>query len=377
MEINISSESVIIFWGVLLIASAAIQFGFLFLVYSRLAFFKNPKKSVAKPAVSIIIAARNEEENLLVNMPIILEQDYPEFEVIVINDSSVDDSITVLQAFEEKYPNLRVINIHENDRYEGGKKYAITLGVKGAKYERLIFTDADCKPVSRKWVEKVIESVAIDGAIVLGYSPYSRKPGFLNKVIRYDAFNTGLNYLSFALCGIPYMGVGRNLSYSKSSFFSVGGFKSHYKLLSGDDDLLINQIARKENTFICVDKEAEVQSDPEKSWRSYWLQKRRHLTTGSRYRLHHRFLLILQPVSLLLFWLAAILLLVSHNWLEITLIIVLTRILAQILIFRRSSRCLGQADLTILAPIFEIIILILTACAHTANAVSNRITWKT
>jgi len=313
MEINISSESVIIFWGVLLIASAAIQFGFLFLVYSRLAFFKNPKKSVAKPAVSIIIAARNEEENLLVNMPIILEQDYPEFEVIVINDSSVDDSITVLQAFEEKYPNLRVINIHENDRYEGGKKYAITLGVKGAKYERLIFTDADCKPVSRKWVEKVIESVAIDGAIVLGYSPYSRKPGFLNKVIRYDAFNTGLNYLSFALCGIPYMGVGRNLSYSKSSFFSVGGFKSHYKLLSGDDDLLINQIARKENTFICVDKEAEVQSDPEKSWRSYWLQKRRHLTTGSRYRLHHRFLLILQPVSLLLFWLAAILLLVSKN----------------------------------------------------------------
>jgi hypothetical protein len=88
-------------------------------------------------------------------------------------------------------------------------------------------------------------------------------------------------------------------------------------------------------------------------------------------------LLILQPVSLLLFWLAAIVLLVSHNWLEITLIIVLTRILAQILIFRRSSRCLGQADLTILAPIFEIIILILTACAHTANAVSNRITWKT
>ncbi len=135
MEINISSESVIIFLGVLLIASAAIQFGFLVLVYSRLDFFKNPKKSEAKPPVSIMIAARNEEENLLVNMPIILEQDYPEFEVIVINDSSVDDSLTVLKAFEEKYPNLSVINIHENDRYEGGKKYAITLGIKGAKYE--------------------------------------------------------------------------------------------------------------------------------------------------------------------------------------------------------------------------------------------------
>jgi glycosyltransferase involved in cell wall biosynthesis len=377
MEINISSESAIVFWKALLLVSSAVQFGFLFLINGRLAFLKNPKKSNAKPPISIIIAARNEEENLLSNMPIILEQDYPEFEVIVINDSSVDDSITVLKAYEEKYPKLRVINIHENDRYEGGKKYAITLGVKGAKHERLIFTDADCRPVSRKWIAKMVESSPIDGAIVLGYSPYSVQSGFLNKVIRYDAFSTGLNYLSFALCGIPYMGVGRNLSYSKSSFFSVGGFKSHYRLLSGDDDLLINQIARKDNTFICVDKDAEVQSIPEQDWQSYWMQKRRHLTTGSSYRFLHRFLLLLQPVSLLFFWLSSIVLLVSHNWLEITLIVVLSRVLAQILIFRRSSRWLGQSDLTILAPLFEIFILVFTTCAHAANAVSKRVTWKT
>jgi glycosyltransferase involved in cell wall biosynthesis len=377
MEINISSESAILFWQVVLMACAIVQFGFLILLYSRLALFKGEKKSAAKPPVTVIIAARNEEENLLTNMPIILEQDYPEFEVIVINDSSVDDSIVVLKAFEEKYSNLRVINIHENDRYEGGKKYAITLGVKGAKYERLIFTDADCKPVSRKWIEKMVEATPGDQDIVLGYSPYMHQPGFLNKVIRYDASATAMNYLSFALCGIPYMGVGRNLSYTKSAFFSVGGFRSHYRLLSGDDDLLINQIAQKKNTHICIDALAEVQSIPEKDWRSYWMQKRRHLTTGSSYRFIHRFLLILQPVSLLLFWLAAIVLLVSHNWLEITLTLVLVRVLAQILIFRRSSRLLGQADLAILAPIFEIFTLVLTACAHTANAVSNRITWKT
>lgn len=377
MEVNISSESVVLFWQTMLILSAVVQFGFLFLIYSRLAFFKNSEVSKAKPPVSVIIAARNEEENLLSNMPIILEQEYPEFEVIVINDGSVDDSIIVLKAFEERYSNLRVINIHENDRYEGGKKYAITLGVKGAKYERLIFTDADCRPVSRKWIEKIVEAAPGDHDIVLGYSPYARQSGFLNKVIRYDASGTAMNYLNFALCGIPYMGVGRNLSYSKSAFFSVGGFKSHYRLLSGDDDLLINQIAKKENTFICVDSLAEVQSIPEQDWKSYWMQKRRHLTTGSSYRFIHRFLLILQPVSLLLFWLAAIALLVSHNWMEITLTLVLVRVLAQILIFRRSSRWLGQADLAILAPIFEIFILILTACAHTANAVSNRITWKT
>ena len=377
MEINISSESAILFWQTMLVASAMIQFGFLILVYSRLAFYKIPKKYTRKPPVTVIIAARNEEENLLVNLPAILEQDYPEFEVIVINDGSVDDSILVVKAFEEKYANLRVINIHENDRYEGGKKYAITLGIKGAKYERLIFTDADCRPVSRKWIEKIVEATPGDHDIILGYSPYTRQPGFLNKVIRYDASSTAMNYLNFALCGLPYMGVGRNLSYSKSAFFSVGGFRSHYRLLSGDDDLLINQIAKKENAFICVDRQAEVQSIPEQDWRSYWMQKRRHLTTASSYKFAHRFLLILQPVSLVVFWLSAIALLVSHNRVEITLTLVMARVLAQILIFRQSSRWLGQADLAILAPIFEIFILILTACAHTANAVSNRITWKT
>jgi len=377
MEIHISSESAIFFWKVVLLVSAAIQFGFFFLVYSRLAFFKIGEKSKAKPPVSIIIAARNEEDNLLANLPIILEQDYPQFEVVVINDCSVDDSIAVLQTYQEKYSNLHVVNIIENERYEGGKKYAITLGIKGSKYDRLVFTDADCRPVSRKWIEKVVESAAGDEAIVLGYSPYLSDGGFLNKIIRFDAFNTGLNYLCFALCGIPYMGVGRNLSYSKSSFFSVGGFKSHYKLMSGDDDLFINQIAKKAHTFICLDQEAVVPSIPEKSWRDYWFQKRRHLSTGFHYKPLHRLLLLLQPLSVLLFWLAAIVLLLSHNWLEITLVVVLSRVLLQILIFRRSSRWLGQSDLAILAPIFEILILVFTTCAHTANAVSKRVTWKT
>lgn len=327
--------------------------------------------------MSVIIAARNEEENLLTNLPIILGQDYPEYEVIVVNDSSTDHSGVVLKTLAESHLNMRVITIEENERYDGGKKYAITLGVKGAKYERLIFTDADCRPISRKWIEKIAGAVTTDEDIVLGYSPYIREEGFLNRIIRFDAFSTAQNYLSFALLGTPYMGVGRNLSYSKTAFFAVGGFKSHYRLLSGDDDLLINQIASKENTTICVDKESIVETAPEKDWSGYWMQKRRHLTTAPSYRLRHRILLILQPVSLVFFWLAAIALLVSHNWMEITLTLVMARVLTQILIFRRSTRWLGQSDLTILAPIFEIFILVITTCAHAANAVSKRITWKT
>ncbi|MCH2216280.1 MAG: glycosyltransferase [Flavobacteriales bacterium] len=377
MEINISTEFLIRFCQIVLLTSSLIQFVFLFCIQGRLAFFKVEPKSVDRPGVSVLIAARNEEENLLLNLPSILEQDYAEFEVIVINDSSVDDSISVLRAFEAQYSHLRIINIPENDKYEGGKKYAITLGVKGAKYERLIFTDADCKPVSRKWIQKVVASRTSEGNIVLGYSPYQKTSGFLNRIVRFDTFHAGLNYLSFALSGIPYMGVGRNLSYHKSSFFQVGGFKSHYRLLSGDDDLFVNQVANKANTNICLEEESIVESIPENTWRDYWMQKRRHLTTGFKYRLIHRFLLILQPLSLILFWLSSLSLLVSHNWVEITLMVIGLRLITQLYIFKRSSRWLGQTDLIALAPIFEILIVLITTCAHAVNAVSTRVTWKT
>ncbi|MEM9052090.1 MAG: glycosyltransferase [Bacteroidota bacterium] len=260
MEINISSESLVWLCQIVFVVATLIQFVFLLFVQGRLAFFKGESKSSNSPGVSVVIAARNEEGNLLQNLPSVLEQDYPEFEVIVINDSSVDDSITVLRAFEINYPQLRVINILENDNYEGGKKYAITLGVKGAKYERLIFTDADCRPVSRKWIQKVVASRTAEGNIVLGYSPYQKTSGFLNRIVRFETFSNGLNYLSFALSGMPYMGVGRNLSYDRSSFFKVGGFKSHYRLLSGDDDLFVNEVANKSNTDICLEEESIVES---------------------------------------------------------------------------------------------------------------------
>jgi len=378
MEFSFSSESYAVFWKACFLVGAILQFAFILFVYRRLAFVEQKKLSGSKPPVSVIIAARNEEENLRKYLPRILEQEYPDFEVVVVNDCSWDDSLELLQAFQEKYAHLHVVNIVENDRHDGGKKLAITLGIKGSKHDRLLFTDADCYPVSPKWIEKMVEAAAPDNeGIVLGYSPYLPDKGFLNQIIRFDAFLTAVNYFNFALAGIPYMGVGRNLSYAKASFFSAGGFRSHYSLRSGDDDLLINQIAKKENTFLCLDEEAAVATIPEKKWSDFWRQKRRHLTTGFRYKAEHRFLLFIYPVSLFLFYLASIALIVSHNWLEITLPLLLARILLQFLIFRRSSRWLGQKDLLVFAPLFEILIISITTFAHAANAVSKRVTWKT
>jgi len=377
MEILISSDALLVFFKGLLIMSTAFQLVFMLRVYGKLAFFK-PKEKVGKhPPLSVIIAARNEEENLLKNLPLILEQDYPQFEVVVVNDGSIDNSIDVLRDFQGNHPNLTVVNIPDNDDYEGGKKYAITLGIKAAKNERLVFTDADCRPASPNWLRKIASDTADEGAIVLGYSPYARTGGLLNKFIRFDNLLSAMNYLGLALCGMPYMGVGRNLSYAKSDFFAVGGFKSHYRLLSGDDDLLINQIARPDKTHVCLDKEALVESSPERTWKAYWTQKRRHLTTGVHYRLAHRLILIIEPLTVLIFWVSAIALIIMGAWIEVALAAILTRIFLQILIFSRSTRWLGHSDLIIFAPIFELAIILLTATIHMVNATSNNVTWKT
>lgn len=377
MEILISSEFARVVFQVLLVVSSIFQLAYISVVYGKLAFFKPRKGSPSNIPVSVIIAARNEEQNLLKNLPSILEQDYPEFEVVVVNDGSFDDSIDILQAFKANYPNLKVVNIPYNDDYDGGKKYAITLGIKGAQYDRLVFTDADCRPLSSHWLRKIVAGISADDSIVLGYSPYIRTEGFLNKLIRFDNMHSAMNYLGLALCGMPYMGVGRNLSYSKNDFFSVGGFKSHYSLPSGDDDLLINQIARAEKTTVCLDRDALVESYPETTWKDYWRQKRRHLTTGLHYRFFHRLVLVLEPLTVLVFWISAISLIAMGRWVEIAVGAILVKVLLQILIFSRSTRWLGHADLIIFAPVFEPVIILLTAIIHLVNATSNRVTWKT
>ena len=376
MSINIDREVVVLFIKILFMLAAAMQLFYYLFFYTRMAFYKAHVQSADKPPVSVIIAARNEYDNLSQNLPVILEQDYPSFEVIVVNDGSWDDTSSLLEAFSKRYKNLKTVLRHENDRHDGGKKLAILLGIKAAKNERLLFTDADCRPVSRKWIERMVNNTTDVEGVVLGYSPYSKSKGLLNAFIRFDNWLTGMNYLSFAMARIPYMGVGRNLSYSKNRFFEIGGFKKHYHLKSGDDDLFVNEAALPEKTFICLDKDAFVETFAEKDWKSYWRQKKRHLSTSWKYKWYHKLLLAAQPLSTLLFFAAAIFLLVFHTWMYIVLGVILVRLSLQIFIFSRSSRWLGQRDLILFAPILEIFVIAMSGLVHIANLSAKQTSWR-
>lgn len=223
-----------------------IQLIYLIFIYARLAFFKTKtQKDNHLPPVSVIIAARNEADNIYENLPFILDQDYPEYEVIVVVNQSIDESKYILEAYQQQHNNLRFTVVERNKHLQPGKKLSLSIGIKAAKYEHLVMTDADCKPESTKWLLEIGQTFTDKKNIVLGYGPYSYEKGFLNKVIRYDTAWIAINYFSYALAGAPYMGVGRNLAYTKEVYQKANGFKSHYSISSGDDDLFIQEAAKR------------------------------------------------------------------------------------------------------------------------------------
>ena len=277
-----------------------IQFLYVFFIHRKLAFYKEvPATTESKlPPVSIIIAARNESDNLYENLPSILNQNYPEFEVIVVNNQSIDDSSWLLTAFCQQFPNLRVVELGRNKHLRPGKKLPITLAIKAAKYEHFVLTDADCKPTSSNWLQLMASKFSNEKQIVIGYGPFTKTKGFVNRIIRFDTSWIGVNYLSMALAKVPYMGVGRNIAYTKSVFNSVNGFKSHYSISSGDDDLFIQEAAKKNNYTIQIDADSYCYSPAAPNWSSWVRQKTRHYSTSSRYKKLKKYLLGIYPLTL-------------------------------------------------------------------------------
>lgn len=283
--------------------------------FGRLAFWKNKTVSSDFPPVSIVIAARNESDNLYQNLPKILEQNYPApFEVIVVNNQSIDDSKYLLDALSRQYSNLVITEVERSKHLAPSKKFPLTMGIKKASYEHLVFTDADCAPASNLWLRKIVEKFSDKKQIVLGYGPYNKRRGFLNKIIRFDTTMIAVNYFSMALNRIPYMGVGRNMAYTKSAFQSTSGFKSHYSLISGDDDLFIQEAARKNNYTIQPDPESFQYSEAKDSWKSFVLQKSRHYTTSPHYKVFKKMMLGIYPASLILMLIFFILLAFQSGW---------------------------------------------------------------
>ena len=343
-----------IYWAqVLFYSFCAVNFIQLFyylFFFSRLAFYRaKPRTTSQTHPVSVIVCARDEAANLTKNLPGILVQQYPTtHEVIVVNDNSLDESKYILEAFQKAFKQIHLVELKQEAMHIPGKKFPLSVGIKTAKYETLLLTDADCIPASEFWIDKMQQCYKDNTEIVLGYGAYNKRKGILNKLIRWECYHSALQYLSYARAGVPYMGVGRNLSYKREVFFRHKGFSSHNNIPSGDDDLFINMAATKSNTNIAIDKDSFTLSEPPPTWARWVKQKKRHYSTGKHYKASHKALLGLYSLTQFLYYPLLIAAFIFCRW-EIIIGIFGFKLLIQAVINFKAMKKLNEADLF---PIF-------------------------
>jgi cellulose synthase/poly-beta-1,6-N-acetylglucosamine synthase-like glycosyltransferase len=339
---------------VLFCVASAVQLFYYLWYYLAVHLRKEKNDMPAGKPVSIIICARNEADNLKNFLPSVLEQEYPDYEVIVVNDCSEDNSYEILGNFLKIYPHLRISNVNRDPKFTHNKKFAQFIGIKAAKNEILVFTDADCRPESPQWLEGIASHFDDKTDFVLGYGGYFNKKGLLNKYIRYDCMTIAMQYLGMAIRGVPYMGVGRNLAYKKSLFFENKGFGSYNHVISGDDDLFVNSNANETNTAVEFRHTSHTRSLPSTSFSEWKIQKRRHLTTAPYYKFRDKFLLIAEPVSRIIFYAAFIILLSLPFLWQYALMIFGLRLLTQITVVVLVQKKLNEPGMAGYSIFFDI-----------------------
>lgn len=327
-------------------ATAAIQIFYYLFFFNRIAGYRpKPKQSSQQHPVSVIICARDEDENLARYLPGVLVQKYgSSYEVIAVNDNSLDDSKYILEELGKTFKNLHVVELKQEAKLISGKKYPLSIGIREAKHEILLLSDADCVPASENWIRKVQDAYDEGIEIVLGYGAYHKKKGMLNKLIRFETFHTALQYLSYSLAGVPYMGVGRNLSYKKDLFIRNKGFSSINHIQSGDDDLFINRVATGTNTAVVIDPEAVTFSNPETTWSGWLKQKARHYSTAKFYKRKHKFLLGLYFTTQFLYYPLLAASFVFFDW-RFVAGVTLLRLVIQGVVMTRAMKKMGEPDL--------------------------------
>lgn len=310
------------------------------------------------PGVSVIICAKNESENLREFLPAVLNQKYPDFEVIVVNDGSTDETEQLLVDLKRQYSNLYSTYVPEDVKVMSSKKLALTIGIKAAHNEIILLTDADCKPVSENWISLMVRNFTDKKDFVLGYGAYEKKKGILGHLISYDTFFIALQYMGFAIRGVPYMGVGRNMAYRNKIFFDNRGFASILHLQSGDDDLFVNSNTNGINTRVETDSDSKTVSEPKETFSEWYYQKERHLSTSPFYNSKTQALIGTEVASRGLFYLAIVLtIILAPAMLKIIAGGVwLVRLITQMIIMNRTATVLAERHFYLSIIFFDILL---------------------
>ena len=334
------------------------------------------------PPVSVVLTAHNDAEWLKENLVYLLEQEYPEFEVVVVNYLSSDDSDSVLKLLKDYYPHLKVVPFLEDVNLFQGKKYPLSIGIKSAKNDILMLADPECTPKNLRWLRGMVAGYMADGKadgkakgvqIVLGYCGLKQEKTLLGWLQQYDALSYGAQYLGSALLGHPYTGSGRNLSYRRSFFFEQGAFISHYDVADGSDDLFVYNNATRANTRICIDADAVLTAEPMRSYAAWRSERRHRVGTRNRHKVLHRLCETMPMWAAVLFYASAVLLLVQGvlPW-PVVAVLLAMKIAWQTVCFAQLAKRFDGGLVYLAAAVFEIYFIFANTILILLPLYSNR-----
>lgn len=354
-----------------------IQLFYILYFFLRLSIYRPANIQLTKhEPISVVIAAWNELDNLKTLIPALLKQNHSNFEIILVDDRSDDGTFDYYREFSYQEPRFKLLRVEQTPEGMSPKKYALTLGIKASKCEHIVFTDADCIPEHPNWLLHIQNKFSDNTKVVLGYSKYQKKSGLLNMFIRFETTFTALQYMSFALAKIPYMGVGRNLAYTKSIFLENKGFQPFMSFIAGDDDLFVQKVATGKNTAIAIHPDSQTISIPKETLKSYIIQKKRHLGVGSYYKFKYRLLLGMLYFSMLLCYICFVPLLTTEKYQLVVIVGFGIRLMILGFVYFKLSKLLKDRQEWYLFPLLEIIYSLYYLVMGLISLQSKKVKWK-
>ena len=358
------------------VVTAVIQFCY-YITFTSFLLHKTFKKPFDECLpVSVIVYAKNNLNNLKRLIPFLQKQEYETYELVLINDASNDGTLKEMKKFQADDPRIKIVNVKNNEAFWGNKKYALTLGIKSANYEQLLFTDADCIPNSKKWITEMSLLFSDSKSIILGYGSYqSKKYSFLNMLIRFEKLLSTIQYFSYAKIGTPIMANGKNLAYKKNEFFKVNGFISHIKTNFGHDNLFIRDAGTSSNTTIAITKNSFIISDAPNTLKKWFNLKKTELNSMAHYKFKHKFFLRLFDSSKLIFlFLFPLILIFKIDPLSIG--VILTYYTFNYLIVGFSAKRLLETRMLYFLPFLELFLVLFQFVIFISNSTSKLANWK-
>lgn len=353
-----------------------INLSYWIIIFTRFSLYKdkyNIKSDISQlnNMTSVILAVKNEEENLRKYLDFIINQNFKGFDITIIDDYSNDETHIFLKELEHKYQHISILENYSLS----GKKHALNLAINSSIREIIVLTDADCIPASPDWLSLLVSKFLDEKTdIVLGYSPYIGN-SFLSKFIRFETFMTALQYFSYSLSGMPYMGVGRNMAFRKDVFIRNNGYMDHLDIQSGNDDLFVMANATSKNTAIQIDPKSFMLTQPKKNIIEFLIQKSRHVSSSFKYKFIFKILLFLYSFSHIAFYFSLLILILQAYYIEFITLWFL-RFFVLMLVSFRSMEKLKEKDLFKYLALFDFLMFIYYIVLTMFIAFKPKVKWK-